>query len=263
MDKERPIALTAQEVSAMRARKKLQHRMPLEPQPYVDSQGHWAWESQGVSICIRFASDKPFFDAMQRRAVGSKAAPFKVGEIMWAQEEHRPIGWLMDDGEVMIEYRDSYTTSYNYLTDEELENNPNDDYPLAVIQELLDRNVPIQEDNDRFDFINPENLPHWRSAEEMPRFACRSCSEITKARIERIQDISEVEALASGLLIHTDSNGTEWFLDPLPEDMAHSFHRDDWRTAFSVYWNSLHGVGAWDRNDWVWVYDLKKANTYE
>lgn len=261
--KERPIVLTAQEVSAMRDRKKLQHRMPLEPQPYLDSQGHWTWESKGVHICVRFATVRPFLDAMRRRAIGSKAAPFKVGDIMWAQEEHRPISWAFEDGEVTIEYRDGYSTSHHYLTEEEMETNPNDDYPFAVVEELLARNVPILEDKDRFDFSNPENLPHWRSAEEMPRFACRSFSEITSVRIQRIQDISEVEALASGLLVHSHENGWQWFLNPASKMESNVFHRDEWRSAFSVYWDSLHGVGSWDRNDWVWVYDFKKANTYE
>lgn len=262
--KEYPIVLSVDEITALRNRCKIQHRMPLEPQPYINSDGNWEWNGNGVDICVRFKlSDRPFFEAMQRRAVGSKAAPFKVGDKLWAQEEHRPIGWLMEDGEIMIEYRDGYSTSYNYLTEEELENNPNDDYPIAVIQELIDRGVPVLEDSDRFDLSDPKNLPHWRSAEDMPRFATRSMSEITIVRIDRIQNINEAEALASGLIVHAGERGWDTILTPNKDATRDVFDRDAWREAFATYWDATHGKGAWERNDWVWVWELKKADTYE
>lgn len=34
-----------------------------------------------------------------------------------------------------------------------------------------------------------------------------------------------------------------------------------YRGAFVHLWNSIHGPGAWERNDWVWVvgFEVKKT----
>ena len=245
--KERPIVLTAQEVNAVLADDKTQHRVPLSSQPYINSQGYWEWEDNDVRVSVHSKSDKPFFDAMQRRAVGSKVAPFKVGDRIWVQEKHRPISWAFEDGEVKIEYKDGYSASYNYLTEEEMETNPNDDYPLEVAQELIDRGVPCVPGADRFDFSNPQDLPYWRNASAMPRWASRLLLEATNIRIERVQNTSHADAVAEG--VHHFDIGARLRDQPLSAA----------QTVFSRHWDNKHQDDdvVWEYNPWVWVIEFK------
>lgn len=82
----------------------------------------------------------------------------------------------------------------------------------------------------------------------MPRWASRLTLKITEVRAERLQDISEADAIAEGISV--DSSG-------------HAIRIDDkiaWgsaRGAYAALWESLHGNGAWDSNPWVWAISFK------
>jgi len=264
--KERPVVLTTEEVNAVLAGHKTQHRMPFDFEFIKDI---------NVPIVQKVADEtdctlSELVTGAYNDSVYDFVCPLgKVGDRLWVQEEHRPINWSFDYGEVTIEYRDCTTKTPHYLTDEEFDKNPNDDYPFAVVDELLDRNIPMQVGRDRFDFSNPENLPHWRSAEEMPRFACRLLLEITDIRIERVQDISEDDALSMGLSRLTKDGGRTYKYglpdkDGLPGNDDYGWHWSEWdadhKVAFARYWESMQGKGAWDRNDWVWVIEFKKVD---
>lgn len=267
--KERPLILTAQEVNAVLAGNKTQHRVPFDFEFIKDV---------NVPIVQKVADEtdctlSELVTGAYNDSVYDFVCPFgKVGDRLWVQEEHRPIGWLLDDGEVMIEYRDGYSTSYNYLTEEELEINPNDDYPLTVIDELLARKIPINEATERFDFSNPDDLPHWRAADVMPQFASRLLLEVTDINIERVQDISEDDALSIGLSRLTKDGGRthKYGLpdkDGLPGNDDYGWHWSEWhadhKVAFARYWDNIQGKGAWDRNDWVWVIEFKVVEPSE
>ena len=60
---------------------------------------------------------------------------------------------------------------------------------------------------------------------------------ITDMRVELVQDISEEDAIAEGIVPRKIA-GKDWI---------------DARFGFQVLWNTIHGPGAWERNDWVWV----------
>ena len=81
----------------------------------------------------------------------------------------------------------------------------------------------------------------------MPRWASRLTLEITGIRVERVQDISEADAIAAGAVVSDELTGCA-------EDLNGSH-----RAAFALAWNSIHGRGAWDRNAWVWVLGVRKV----
>lgn len=195
--KERPIILNAQEVNAVLAADKTQHRVVFDFKfiENIDGIKQVAAESNmTVSELVTDCYNECVYDF--------KCPLGAIGDRLWVQEEHRPVNWSFDDGEVTIEYRDGTAKTPHYLTDEEFDNNPNDDYPFAVVDELLDRNIPLQAGKDCFDFSNPDNLPHWRSADVMPRFASRILLEVTGIRIECEQDLNIDEK---------SWNGNPWF----------------------------------------------------
>lgn len=87
----------------------------------------------------------------------------------------------------------------------------------------------------------------WRPSIHMPRWASRITLEITGARVERLQDISEEDAKAEGI---------QWgmpcgYLDTGTSDCSS-------KCKFKSLWESINGPGSWDANPWVWVIEFKK-----
>lgn len=84
----------------------------------------------------------------------------------------------------------------------------------------------------------------WRSRPSihMPRHASRITLEITSVRVERLQSISEADALAEGV--------------------KHSLHLQCGRLAsenFAHLWWTINGDGSWEKNPWVWVVEFKRV----
>jgi len=86
----------------------------------------------------------------------------------------------------------------------------------------------------------------WRPSIHMPRDACRLVLEITAVRVERLQAISEADAVAEGL---SQSESGGW----LPGPCDHP----EW--AFHQLWAQVYGEPAWQANPWVWVIEFKRV----
>lgn len=91
----------------------------------------------------------------------------------------------------------------------------------------------------------------WPPSIHMPRWASRITLEITDVRVQRVQDISEADAIAEGVSRHGDGYG--WHT----EDGRHYFPTPG--MSFASLWGSTYGPDAWDRNDWVWVVGFKRV----
>lgn len=109
------------------------------------------------------------------------------------------------------------------------------------------------------DWEGEESLITWRPSIHMPRWASRILLEITDVRIERLQDISEQQAMAEGII------GVPFRPDDgFPICTGYMVGPDDGRTvltptaaeAFAELWNSTGG--DWDANPWVWVVEFKR-----
>jgi hypothetical protein len=76
----------------------------------------------------------------------------------------------------------------------------------------------------------------------MPHLMSRITLEIINIKIERLQDISERDALAEGVYsaVVTDENHVA------PSE------------CFKKLWESINGAGSWKANPWVWVIEFKK-----
>ncbi|BBD98019.1 hypothetical protein SAMIE_1015200 [Sphingobium amiense] len=92
-------------------------------------------------------------------------------------------------------------------------------------------------------------LPRWykRLGRFMPRSLSRMTLTVTDVRVQRLQDCSEADALAEGVVEY----------EPTMEDPAEfsAFDGTDvFNNAISAYhdlWNRINGAGAWEANPWV------------
>lgn len=100
----------------------------------------------------------------------------------------------------------------------------------------------------------PAEVEKWTGSNHMPRWASRITLEITRVRVERLQDISEADAVAEGVPpaadLLPDHPGT--FLTP-KGDFASA------AVAFQRLWESIYGNDSWQANPWVWVVEFKRV----
>ncbi len=84
----------------------------------------------------------------------------------------------------------------------------------------------------------------------MPKWLSRLTLEITNIRAERLQDISEEDAVQEG--IYMCDSGYFWW--------DSNTQKSCYRTAKSAYqglWELINGKDSWKDNPWVWVVKFK------
>lgn len=105
----------------------------------------------------------------------------------------------------------------------------------------------------------------------MPKEACRLFLKITDIRVERLQDISEVDSIDEGVMIFNE----KWIHEHFPE-YAKKYHL--WeperhgnrpplgpspKMKFQKLWQSINGEESWNSNPWVWVISFKRIDKPE
>jgi hypothetical protein len=91
----------------------------------------------------------------------------------------------------------------------------------------------------------------WVNSIHMPRWASRITLEITGVRVERLQDISEADAIAEGC------SSTVW----TRPDWKHPVARTSISIAVMNYaslWQEINGTESWGANPFVWVIEFKR-----
>ena len=93
----------------------------------------------------------------------------------------------------------------------------------------------------------------------MPRWASRITLEITDVCAERLQDISEMDAIAEGIEPFRTN-------DPDLQGMWRDYSEDGMASgnpigSYMTLWDSLNAARGygWDANPWVWVIEFKRV----
>ena len=100
----------------------------------------------------------------------------------------------------------------------------------------------------------------WKPSLFMPKQACRLFLEVTNIRVERLNDISESDAVAEGIINDTPSLPDE-------DSVWRDYNPPKWEIlvkglaspidSYKSLWESINGKGSWDINPFVFVYDFK------
>ena len=85
----------------------------------------------------------------------------------------------------------------------------------------------------------------WKPSIHIPRALSRITLEIVSVRVERLNDISEEDAKAEGVM--------------LPARTC-TMYDGIWRDGYQELWEKINGPGSWVLNPWIWVVGFSRIN---
>lgn len=101
----------------------------------------------------------------------------------------------------------------------------------------------------------------WKPSLFMPKEAARIFLKVTAVKAERLQDISEEDAIAEGIQPVQDFDsgnglsGRQMYENYLPKGYTEVLPID----SFQSLWQSINGPESWDENPWVWAYTFERC----
>lgn len=117
------------------------------------------------------------------------------------------------------------------------------------------------------------HVDRWKPSIYMPRWASRISLKITNVRVERVQDISEEDAIEEGMqkFVYTSKDNVATRKYGIPDrdgfpgegDFGWPWH--DWKifptAAFARLWDCINANRGqdWKANPWVWVIEFDIA----
>lgn len=218
------IILRDWEARAIIEGRKTQMRFVLKPQPHPFV---WKYEQLKDGLWQGYERDS---DRNRPRGEAVKM-PYSVGDQLWGRET-----WCRKvDDEGFSVYNDEGnldSTCCHYAAD-----------GVDVIKVDGDGGIKYRS--------NGAEASPWSSSVTMPRWASRILLEVTQVRVQRVQEITEEDAIAEGV---ERIAGNRWldYGGKLPSGLLSA------RMSFFTAFNSIHGPGAWERNDWVWAVTFKR-----
>jgi hypothetical protein len=93
----------------------------------------------------------------------------------------------------------------------------------------------------------------WAPSIHMPRWASRIQLEITDIRVERLNDISEEDAIAEGVEIKVKR-----IVKPYSYPIQYvPIAPVDW---YKDLWEQINGADSWNANPWVWAINFRRID---
>lgn len=215
---ERPISFNSEMVKAILEGRKTQTRRPIKPQPYESEYNPGVFHVNNGNRGKDFVSMQVSIDWFL-----DKCPYGKIGNRLWVKE---PL--IMDYLPNLFTGEPTNATVIKYAASPDKDNLVNEHgFDLCWV---------------------------WKSktldSHFMPRWASRITLEITNIRVERVQDITEEDAIKEGVLPHYHSaSKCERLGDCKCGHIA----------GFRSIWDSIYskkGYG-WLKNPWVWVVEFK------
>jgi hypothetical protein len=207
----------------------------------------------------------------QTRRVVKRQPP--TGTVQFCTYHHpdpRPHYWAMDSGSLMDF---AVPCPYGQPGDQLWVRESGWERPYRtakMMREGADTWQPYYYDADGITADDACNFKQWgfirRPSIRMPRWASRITLEITQVCVERLQNISETDALAEGI---SSVRTPEWDARHFPV-----WHREFEQVratgakpplgpmpsqAYAALWDEINGPGAWALNPWVWVVEFKRV----
>lgn len=156
---------------------------------------------------------------------------------------------------------------------------------LGMISKRLETPLGLGEIRYRADEPDPEFTGGWKPSIHMPRKISRINLLQQKVRVERLNDISEEDAISEGVLPNCTSavfKDGKWSIPenakcPRQDNFGCDGCKDEWASyplsldhqspegsaweSFRSLWESINGPGSWSLNPYVFVIDFEKVKS--
>ncbi|MCX8533073.1 hypothetical protein [Chryseobacterium luquanense] len=106
------------------------------------------------------------------------------------------------------------------------------------------------------DLFDPE-IVSWSPSIHMPKEAARMFLKILNVRVERVQDISNEDAIAEGIEYIGDIRDSAIFRNYMRPGKEKQFDYGFPHNSFSSLWEKINGKASWKQNPFVWVYEYQ------
>lgn len=224
--KERPILYSAPMALARIAGLKRQTRRIVKLPSWVPDQDVAIYNLREQCKAGKHAGIALFEDG---RPVRRFVCPFGgVGDRLWGRETWRPV---MESGRSFIEYAAD-----------------NASLPVDRGQLAGQRKVALRFPGARAE-VHSEN---WHPSIFMPRWASRMLDEITEVRIERVQSITDADAIAEGVESWAASDDGMQMLRELGFAVPTRP-----RFLFKLLWSKINGAESWEANPFAWCISFR------
>jgi hypothetical protein len=123
------------------------------------------------------------------------------------------------------------------------------------------KNLYRADDNNIIDAsrnIGPDLGYKWTPSIFMKKVDCRLFLKIKSIRVERLNAISEEDAIKEGIKIALDNGNTVYFDNEVCFCLDKNNVTNNPKHAFKYLWESINGKESWYFNPFVWVYEFEQ-----
>ena len=96
----------------------------------------------------------------------------------------------------------------------------------------------------------------WKPAIHMPKPECRTFLQTHIIRCERLNNISEMDSIAEGVLPIGESSGNILYKNYMYSEISKCIKPSH---SFMSLWKHIYGEESWSSNPWVFVYQFEKT----
>jgi hypothetical protein len=162
----------------------------------------------------------------------------KVGDVLWVRENYKL--YINYDNQVYVGFEGRETFDvYNKK-----------DISLSTLEKIVARKLKPNE---------------WHSCPSIHLYKefASIFLKITDIKVERLQDISEEDAMDEGVELH--ERGVKWlnYLDKRSTLTQFIFNCYNAKESFRTLWQMINGHMAWHANPWVWVIKFEQIEKPE
>lgn len=94
----------------------------------------------------------------------------------------------------------------------------------------------------------------WKPSLFMPKAACRFFLQVKSIKAERLNDISDQDAIAEGIEQLHSLFGYKNYLNKPFASTPNAIY------SFQTLWQSINGKDSWNKNPWVWVIEFEQIS---
>ena len=203
-----PIRLTTEEVFAIIAQRKKMLRKTIKHKISYEANDPTRKDLDAFGVLNKEGNYIEVEEGMPATLKDCDFCPYRKGTVLWVKEKFLPGNPALTDNNSMY---------WTFADGDQLFSSG--EYAVSPVK--------------------AKSSNSWKAPNYLPVEAARIWLEVTDICVERLQNISEEDAVREGV------DFRNYMFSGLQCNTA--------RDSFMTFWDSIKGLNAWEKNPWVWV----------